>query len=92
MFYATGVDWASRDCVVIGVDLSLQNRLEVLRNPMSIMEGVVVVSADIEQDVELTLAVNNANIPDLKAIFLVLLWERAHRLWHSQRISIVSVL
>ena len=50
MFYATGVDWASRDCVVIGVDLSLQNRLEVLRNPMSIMEGVVVVSADIEQD------------------------------------------
>lgn len=86
------VDWARGDCIVIGVDLAPLNRLEVLRNPMSIMEGVVAAFADIEQDVELALVVNNANIPDLKAIVLVILWEPTHRLWRPQRVSIVRVL
>ena len=87
-----GVDWASRNCIVNEVDIAPPNRFEVLRKPTSIMEDVVAVSADIEQDTELTLVVNNANIPDLKAILLVILWERIHRLRYPQRVTIVSVL
>jgi hypothetical protein len=92
LFYAMRVDRPSRYCIVTEFDIAVLNRLEVLRDSARIMERVVAAFANVEQDVELTLAINNANIPDLKSTVLVMLWECTHWLWHPQRVSIVSML
>ena len=90
--YAMEVDCASRDRIVTRLHISAQNRLKVLWNPMSMTGGVADMFANVEQDAELAPVVNNANIPNLKAIILVRLWERIHRLWLPQKVSMVSML
>ena len=81
--YALGVNGARRYRVLSEYDHPLRNGFEVLRDSVTIMENIVFASANVEQDVELAVSTNNADIPDLKSIVLVILRECAPWLWHS---------
>ena len=79
--------WTSRYCTFDSLDGVGQNRLKVLGDSVG-LDRIVFASADVEQDVELAVVVDDADIPDLESMVLVFWWECTHWLRRPQRVSI----